>query len=81
MNNKGTDQMRRLSAPLLFAYGINRFSLDVAHIISDESNLLYDVLKTVCDRIIASKDHLDSLDQESGDSDCGSTIARGAQCK
>ena len=33
MNNKGADQtvrMRKLTAPLLFAYGINRFSHDMA---------------------------------------------------
>ena len=34
-NNKDADQttrMRRLIAPLLFAYGINRFSLDMAEV-------------------------------------------------
>ena len=36
MNNRSTDQtaqMRRMICALLFAYGINRFSHDVAHII------------------------------------------------
>ena len=33
MNNKGADQ----TAPLLFAYGINRFSRDLAHMEVPES--------------------------------------------
>ena len=32
MNNKCADVQADLAAPLLFAYGINRFSYDVAHL-------------------------------------------------
>ena len=33
-----------------------------------------------CEKLQAAKVMLDGLDSESGDGDCGSTMARGAQC-
>lgn len=43
-----------------------------------EAEKVYDILQRVCERLVGAKDHLDGLDSESGDGDCGSTIARGA---
>ena len=45
--------------------------------------MLYDMIKLSMGRLIASENELNDLDKESGDGDCGSTLARGAkgQCR
>lgn len=43
-----------------------------------EANTIYNVLQTVCERLISAEELLNGLDSESGDGDCGSTMARGA---
>jgi hypothetical protein len=40
---------------------------------------IYDMVKTAADRLLSSEEKLNGLDKESGDGDCGSTMARGAQ--
>ncbi|CAG2238026.1 DAK [Mytilus edulis] len=46
---------------------------------ADMKKLLYDMVKTAAEQLIASEEKLNGLDKESGDGDCGSTMARGAQ--
>ncbi|XP_071161261.1 triokinase/FMN cyclase-like isoform X2 [Mytilus edulis] len=46
---------------------------------ADMKKLLYDIVKTAAEQLIASEEKLNGLDKESGDGDCGSTMARGAQ--
>ena len=41
--------------------------------------MLYDMIKLSMERLIASENELNDLDKESGDGDCGSTLARGAK--
>ena len=41
--------------------------------------MLYDMVKLSMERLIASENELNDLDKESGDGDCGSTLARGAK--
>ena len=36
------------------------------------------MVKTAAERLISSEERLNGLDKESGDGDCGSTMARGA---
>jgi hypothetical protein len=43
------------------------------------SDMLYDMIKLSMERLIASEDELNKLDKESGDGDCGTTLARGAK--
>ena len=43
--------------------------------------MLYDMIKLSMERLIASENELNDLDKESGDGDCGSTLARGAKGK
>ncbi|XP_053373186.1 triokinase/FMN cyclase-like isoform X1 [Mercenaria mercenaria] len=45
-----------------------------------EGDRIYDIIEKVCDSLQSVKEMLDGLDSESGDGDCGSTMARGAQC-
>ncbi|XP_076100238.1 triokinase/FMN cyclase-like isoform X2 [Mytilus galloprovincialis] len=46
---------------------------------ADMKKLLYDMVKTAAEQLITSEEKLNGLDKESGDGDCGSTMARGAQ--
>ncbi|XP_063426264.1 triokinase/FMN cyclase-like isoform X1 [Mytilus trossulus] len=46
---------------------------------ADMKKLLYNMVKTAAEQLIASEEKLNGLDKESGDGDCGSTMARGAQ--
>ncbi|XP_035824805.1 triokinase/FMN cyclase isoform X2 [Aplysia californica] len=43
------------------------------------SALVYKSIKHVCERLVSSEAHLNDLDTQSGDGDCGSTVARGAR--
>ena len=40
---------------------------------------VYSAIKQVCERLMGSEQHLNELDTQSGDGDCGSTVARGAK--
>ncbi|CAC5363909.1 DAK [Mytilus coruscus] len=46
---------------------------------ADMKQQLYNMVKTAAEQLIASEEQLNGLDKESGDGDCGSTMARGAQ--
>jgi len=46
-----------------------------------EAELIYDCLKLASEQLIASESRLNDLDKQSGDGDCGNTMARGAQGK
>lgn len=46
---------------------------------TDVSMKIYDMVKTAAERLLSSEEKLNGLDKESGDGDCGSTMARGAQ--
>ncbi|KAL4238556.1 hypothetical protein ACF0H5_003263 [Mactra antiquata] len=46
----------------------------------DDGYKIYDILLAVCNKLVSCKQQLDTLDSESGDGDCGSTMARGANC-
>lgn len=41
--------------------------------------MLYEMIKLSMERLIAAETELNTLDKESGDGDCGSTLARGAK--
>ncbi|XP_048736660.2 triokinase/FMN cyclase-like [Ostrea edulis] len=45
----------------------------------ETADMLYDMIKLSMERLIASEDELNKLDKESGDGDCGTTLARGAK--
>nr|XP_022334864.1 triokinase/FMN cyclase-like isoform X2 [Crassostrea virginica] len=45
----------------------------------ESADMLYDMIKLSMGRLIASENELNDLDKESGDGDCGSTLARGAK--
>lgn len=47
--------------------------------LTDVSMKIYDMVKTAAERLLSSEEKLNGLDKESGDGDCGSTMARGAQ--
>ncbi|XP_060070600.1 triokinase/FMN cyclase-like isoform X4 [Ylistrum balloti] len=51
----------------------------MATIGSAEASLIFDCLKLAGERLVAAESQLNELDRESGDGDCGSTMARGAQ--
>ncbi|XP_052107025.1 triokinase/FMN cyclase-like isoform X1 [Mytilus californianus] len=46
---------------------------------ADMKQQLYNMVNTAAEQLIASEEKLNGLDKESGDGDCGSTMARGAQ--
>ena len=48
---------------------------------TEQSKLVYECLKKAAETLIKSEVRLNDLDKESGDGDCGSTMARGAQGK
>lgn len=41
--------------------------------------MLYEMIKLSMERLIAAETELNTLDKESGDGDCGTTLARGAK--
>lgn len=41
--------------------------------------MLYEMIKLSMERLIVAETELNTLDKESGDGDCGSTLARGAK--
>ncbi|XP_033735485.1 triokinase/FMN cyclase-like isoform X1 [Pecten maximus] len=51
----------------------------MASVGSAEAGLIYDCLKLAGERLVAAESQLNELDRESGDGDCGSTMARGSQ--
>ncbi|XP_078313706.1 triokinase/FMN cyclase-like [Crassostrea virginica] len=54
-------------------------SVDAVSVPKDMADMLYDMVKLSMERLIASENELNNLDKESGDGDCGSTLARGAK--
>lgn len=46
---------------------------------ADVSMKIYDMVKTAAECLLSSEEKLNGFDKESGDGDCGSTMARGAQ--
>ncbi|KAL5008640.1 hypothetical protein ScPMuIL_014221 [Solemya velum] len=48
-------------------------------ITKDQGTKLFDILTNVADHLLESEMTLNDLDKESGDGDCGSTMARGAR--
>jgi len=45
----------------------------------EASSLVYRAIKSACDRLISNETHLNELDTQSGDGDCGSTVSKGAR--
>lgn len=45
---------------------------------TDTSALIYSALKAACKKLVSREKELNDLDTQSGDGDCGSTIALGA---
>ncbi|XP_062614751.1 triokinase/FMN cyclase-like [Saccostrea cucullata] len=45
----------------------------------ETAEMLYDMIKLSMEKLISSEEDLNNLDKESGDGDCGSTLARGAK--
>ncbi|XP_011445175.3 triokinase/FMN cyclase [Magallana gigas] len=45
----------------------------------ETADMLYEMIKLSMERLIAAETELNTLDKESGDGDCGSTLARGAK--
>ncbi|XP_076464113.1 triokinase/FMN cyclase-like [Babylonia areolata] len=44
-----------------------------------EADRMYSILKNIAESLVSAEDQLNSLDRQSGDADCGSTMARGAK--
>ncbi|KAK3093627.1 hypothetical protein FSP39_018283 [Pinctada imbricata] len=49
-----------------------------ANVSKEEAAVIYKIIKLIAERLIAAEEKLNSLDKESGDGDCGSTLARGS---
>ncbi|XP_061162584.1 triokinase/FMN cyclase-like [Saccostrea echinata] len=45
----------------------------------ETADMLHDIIKLSMERLISSEEELNNLDKESGDGDCGTTLARGAK--
>ncbi|XP_025105871.1 triokinase/FMN cyclase-like [Pomacea canaliculata] len=45
----------------------------------ETADLVYDIVQNVSEALLAAEQHLNSLDTQAGDGDCGSTLARGAR--
>ncbi|KAL3873112.1 hypothetical protein ACJMK2_036268 [Sinanodonta woodiana] len=71
---------RKTSTPIDPLYQPKQEEIESSAAVSpDEASHIYSILQNVCEQLVASEGHLNGLDSESGDGDCGSTIARGAQ--
>ena len=52
--------------------------MDMTMSLTEEAAKTYAIIKLIAERLIAAEEKLNGLDKESGDGDCGSTLARGA---
>lgn len=54
-------------------------STDAVQVPKETADMLYEMIKLSMERLMAAETELNTLDKESGDGDCGSTLARGAK--